>query len=419
MAGEIRTPAVLLRWAGACRALFISGFLATALGGCTYLDDLGLTFGDLLAFPEPPESTVLVAPAPPPKYQFGDTFVFDDDGSMVEERVIAIDGPLIVWENNSGKQWTAKADPILPPVLSDGVSRTFSLNADKIFPLSKGLKFRYVVNERGPGNAKVRQTRSCEVTAMPLITVRAGSFDTYEIFCRRGDYTETLYYAPKANNVILAISKTPGGEKVRELISYVKGTAARATGPRPVPRAMLPGISQGQAKPAVPGANIPALNSPPPSAPLRTKVAGPDDPFAGISPSLTSLIRRMDERIRALEMSERSEKAGERETKISRRNKKTGKTVANARKSAVSGYAVQLGAYGTMARARRAWGTSFALAAAAVLSPLGVRFESYQSAKGARLVRILVGNYKSRRRAGKLCRRLKKRGLDCLVVKTP
>ena len=169
------------RWAGICRAVLMAGFLATALGGCTYLGSQGFTLGDLFAFPEPPESTALVAPAPPPKYKFGDTFVFEDDGSMVEERVIAIDGPLIVWENSRGRQWTTKADPILPPVSSDGVTRTFSLNADKIFPLSKGLKFRYVVSEQSPGRAKARKTQSCEVTAMPLITVRAGSFDTYEI----------------------------------------------------------------------------------------------------------------------------------------------------------------------------------------------------------------------------------------------
>ena len=336
---------------------------------------------------------------------------------MVEERVIAIDGPLVVWENSRGRQWTAKADPILPPVSSDGVSRTFSLNADKIFPLSKGLKFRYVVSERRPGRANVRKTRSCEVTAMPLITVRAGSFDTYEIFCRRGDYTETLYYAPKANNVILAISKTPGGEKVRELVSYVKGVnAAPANRPGPIPPAMLPSISQGAAKPAVSGANTPVLNPPPPSAPPRAKagpvVVGLDDPFAEISPSLASLIRRMDERIRALEMAgnEMAGNAGKPAMKTARRNEKTKK---------YGGYAVQLGAYGTKARARRAWGNSFALAAAAILSPLDVRFEAYQSAKGAKLVRILVGNYKSRRLAGDLCRRLKERKLDCLVIKSP
>ncbi len=374
----------------------MTGFLAGTLGGCAYLDDLGLTFGDLFSFPEPPESTVLVAPAPPPKYQFGDTFVFEDDGGMVEERVIAIDGPLIVWENSRGRQWTAKADPILPPVLSDGVSRTFSLNADKIFPLSKGLKFRYVISERRPGRTTVRKTQSCEVTAMPLITVRAGSFDTYEIFCRRGDYTETLYYAPKANNVILAIIKTAGGgDKVRELVSYVKGAVATPA----IPPAMLPSISQGIVKPAV--------SASPPSVPAKSDKAGMDDPFAGVSPSLASLIRRMDERIRVLEMARNAEKPA---MKTTRQNEKTKK---------YGGYAVQLGAYGTKARARRAWGTSFALSAAAILSPLDVRFETYRSAKGAKLVRILVGNYKSRRRANELCRRLKERKLDCLVVKIP
>lgn len=374
----------------------MTGFLTIALGGCTYLGGRGFALGDLFASPKPPESGILVAPAPPPKYEFGDTFVFDDDGSMVEERVAAIDGPLVVWENSSGKQWTAKADPILPPVLSDGVSRTFSLSADKIFPLSKGLKFRYVVSEQGPGRTgKVRKTRSCEVTAMPLITVRAGSFDTYEIFCRQGDRTETMYYAPKANNVILTISKTPSGEKVRELVSYVKGAAAQANRLRPATTAR---------NSVIPRAVIPSAS---PSAPARPKEAGLSDPFAGISPSLASLIRRMDERIRALEMAENAEKSA---TKTDRRNEKTKK---------YGGYAVQLGAYKTKAQARRAWGTSFALAAAAVLSPLGVRFEAYRSAKGAKLVRVLVGNYKSRRRARKLCRRLKERKLDCWVVKNP
>jgi hypothetical protein len=380
LAVKIKAPGTT---AGICRVLLVTGFLTISLGGCTYLDNMGLNFGDLFASPEPPESGVLVAPAPPPKYEFGDTFVFDDDGSMVEERVIAIDGPLIVWENNSGKQWTAKADPILPPVLSGGVSRTFSLSADRIFPLSKGLKFRYVVSEQTPGRSgKVRKTRSCEVTAMPLITVRAGSFDTYEIFCRQGDHSKTMYYAPKANNLILTISETPGGEKVRELVSYVKG-AATSQARTNVPRAVIP------------------------NAPPRPKKTEANDPFAGISPSLASLIRRMDERIRALEIAENGERPA---MKTTRRNKKTKK---------YSGYAVQLGAYDTKARARRAWGTSFALAAAAVLSPLGVRFEAYRSAKGAKLVRVLVGNYKSRRRAMKLCRRLKERKLDCWVVKNP
>jgi len=399
-------------------------FLAVFIGGCTYIDDLGLSFRDLFALSEDPVQRPLEAPVPPPKYHPGDTFVFQDDGSLNEERVIALDGPLVVWEDNRGRQWTAKANPILPPVTEGAMQRTFSLNANRIFPLSRKQNFRYVVSENA-GGRKTRRTHSCEVTDTPQISIRAGNFDTQEIFCNRDGYTETLYYAPKVGHVVLTIRKRAVGDQVKELISFSKaGSAPMAQLPPAqtmpqIPEQMPPGMPP-QTMPRLPhGRMAPPAMAAAPAAPVRPDT-NLNDPLAGLPRPLADLIRRMDERIRALEMRAGVSDGGGKMEKADAGPTMEKETEAKAdkpRATELSGYGVQLGAYRSALRARQAWESTFALAAADILSVHKVNYLDHQAKDGVNLIRVIAGEFKSRRAAKGLCAKLKERGLSCWVVR--
>jgi len=388
-------------------------FLATFVGGCAYIDDLGLSFRDLFALSEEPALPTLEAPVPPPKYNPGDTFVFHDDGSLTEERVIAHDGPLVVWEDNRGRQWTAKANPILPPVTEGAMQRTFSLNANRIFPLSRKQNFRYVISENY-GGKKARRSHSCTVTDTPQISIRAGNFDTQEIFCNRDGYTETLYYAPKVGHVVLTIRKRARGDQVKELISFSKaGSAPMAQLPpaQTMPPRMAPQMPHGQMQQPIAAA---------PSEPVETD-SNIVDPLAGVAQPLADLIRRMDERIRALEMrAGTGDDGGEMtkaDTEAAMMDKKAKPKSDKPKMTGLSGYGVQLGAYRSGVRARQAWESTFALAAADILSAHNVNYLDHEAKDGGTLIRVIAGQFKRRSKAKRLCDQLKERGLDCWVVK--
>lgn len=164
-----------------------------------------------------------------PAYATGDTFVFDQDGAITQERVVAVSPDRVTWtddESDSSVIWTRDPYIVTPPLnwsahpeLGRGRQAIIG-SPEQLFPLREGNRVAYVV--RGSSETLPegwQDEHSCEVMGQETVQVKAGTYTTFKITCQRRDYTDTMYYSPVVQNVVLRERSFAGRNSRKELVS--------------------------------------------------------------------------------------------------------------------------------------------------------------------------------------------------------
>lgn len=204
---------------------FIPVALVGALSACSFeMPDLDL-FSENDTLPAKPPLAQL-PPAPEPLYQPGDTYVFNDDGNVVQEQVVGVTPDRVTWTNDSGLIWTTTNELVTPqlswsshPELGRGRQNIIG-NPGTLFPLQEGNIVAFGIrgsSEKVPTGweDEVR----CVVAGQEDVTVPAGTFTTYRIDCKRKNVETSLYYAPVAQNYVLRERTFANSRSRKELMS--------------------------------------------------------------------------------------------------------------------------------------------------------------------------------------------------------
>lgn len=330
-----------------------------------------------------------------PAYNLGDSFTYDVDGTPTTETVVAVKRRSISWKNDDGAAWKTSINPVLLPLAEQQTTRSYSRNALKMFPLSVEKSVRFSVVTKAPGGDKIKSIQKCNVTGTPSISIKAGQFNTFEILCWRKGYFETLYYSPKVGHTVLAIRDGMFNKVTKELASYKKAKPQLQLSQRAKAVTKLDGNI---ARPVAPVQKAATSSRKREFQSIGEGQLSNDEILSGISTTISDLSERMDHLIEIFERGE----AG----------------YAKASTGTAKGlYGVQIGAYRTRARAQRAWEYTFSIEAADLLSGMKLHFQDYLPADGRpKLVRVIVGEFTSKKTAASECSKFKKRGLDCWVV---
>ncbi len=334
-------------------------FFAASLASCSY-------------FNEQERTVKMMAPAPLPAYAAGDTYVFDDDGNTVAETVASVTLDGTHWTSDSGVYWTSYANPFLQPkeyAANDGalkIERTHSNGGNEFFPLKVGKRAKYSVTERTLGSeAAGVHNGECEVISQQNVTVRAGTFYTYEVACERMDGSKTFFYAPKVRHNVLTTSGNLFFRKSKELISFNKGAPKKDI----------------EEKPEAAKKSAPSPKSPKSSKSSNTKEA---------------MLKRFDARRKAHKIKSKTRNAPPRKRIM---------------------YGVQLGAFFSHASAKAAW-RRFAKENPERLANVNARYQEYLPPDGRKMViRLVVGEFNRFKDANLFCDGVKESGLDCWSVK--
>ncbi len=256
-----------------------------------------------------PSPSTAAAPdsASPPVYRVGDSLTFEENGDERPIFVTAVNGDEISWIDNSNAKWISFRDPTVPPRSETpagggpSLTRTFDPANPTVFPLVAGKEVSYKVVTQ-EGDAPPREEREfCEVSRPDKITVEAGTFTAWQIACRRGEASETLYYAPEIGAVVLR--ERDAGAKVERftLTDYQKTGVPPpqiAAAPKPGQEGETGAAAAGQAA-AEPAATAPSapppvpttavaetpLTPPPAEAEPAANEAGQAAPAAATSPA--------------------------------------------------------------------------------------------------------------------------------------
>src|SRR5258708_34489225 len=168
-------------------------------------------------------------PAPKPVYAVGDSYMFEDNGTSVREEVMGFSGSHVIWFNDRGMSWTTNSDVISPPLawsadarLGSGSQHRFG-DPGQLFPLEPGKSVRFLVagsSENLPDGWQAEN--ECAVKANDEVKVKAGSFMAFRIDCRRGEVTESLFYAPIVENYVLRLRQRGDAEphERKELVDF-------------------------------------------------------------------------------------------------------------------------------------------------------------------------------------------------------
>ncbi|WP_086464577.1 SPOR domain-containing protein [Oceanibaculum nanhaiense] len=231
-------------WAKQGRLTITLAGLALLLGGCdTVSSFVNDTFS---SSPTPQTSTAgapqaaapqaasgkpaqaMLPPAPLPRYVPGDTFVYRIGNATMREQVLTTTPDRVVWTNDQGLIWTTGYDLVSPmfswsadPELGRGRQDIVDGNPAGLFPLMAGEQVAFEVtgsSEKQPGGWKMEQR--CEVAGQAQVTVEAGTFNTFQIGCQRGDTLETLFYSPVVQNYVLRTRQFPFRSERKELAGF-------------------------------------------------------------------------------------------------------------------------------------------------------------------------------------------------------
>lgn len=239
-----------------------------ALAGCSTMSSLTGS--------EPRPSVQGLAPAPAPIYSPGDSFVYDDGGTITTERVVSTSPDRVVWTNDGGLIWTKDSAVVTPPLMwSDDPElgrgrQTLIGSPHQLFPLQEGNVIAYSVrgsSENAP--AGWQDEHRCVVAGQEAVEVKAGRFDTFRVDCQRKDYRDTFFYSPTVQNYVLREREFANRKARKELISAdlasSRSAGAPAAAPTPpvdsapmtAPHAPMPAIGEdGMMKPE-PGMAMP------------------------------------------------------------------------------------------------------------------------------------------------------------------
>lgn len=224
------------------RLALLLGGTALLLGGC---DTISSFVGNSFSSSPAPQTTsaaqaaapqagpgrpaqAMLPPAPLPRYVPGDTFVYRIGNVTMREQVLTTTPDRVVWTNDQGLIWTTGYDLVSPmfswsadPELGRGRQDIVEGNPAGLFPLTAGEQVAFQVtgsSEKQPGGWKMEQR--CEVSGQAQVTVEAGTFNTFQIGCQRGDTLETLFYSPVVQNYVLRTRQFPFRSERKELAGF-------------------------------------------------------------------------------------------------------------------------------------------------------------------------------------------------------
>ncbi|NQV56983.1 MAG: SPOR domain-containing protein [Rhodospirillales bacterium] len=305
------------------------------------------------------------SPAPIPTYTAGDRFVYASGGKLITETVTKVSATSVEWSNDEGKSWTAARTPHLAPLREGVIVRTVSPGAQRLFPLAIDNYVRFGVTNTSPGNTPKQSIQTCQVLDDPVIKVSAGEFKTFEIFCRRDSFFETLYFAPAIGHFVLQKRSRGFRSMTKELVSFTTASPTmRAENTPPLPMAAV-------------------TLTPPVQEQTSTRLGAENSDVSTEKSAQKFELKRIPKM-----MPPETEAAGQ--------------------------IGVQIGAFRTKLGAKRAYENVMLPAVPNILGALKVRYLDYAPPAGGRKwVRILVGRFKSEVSARKLCRQLKAQNLDC------
>ncbi len=199
--------------------------LAALLAACGLQRDAEVPFTDSLQTDLPPAEL--------PTYAKGDEYVFDNPRE--KWTVVSIQDGLISWESTLGHRQTTMYDPLLPPIrwqkadLSTGERRIVEWTGS-LFPLKAGNKLTYKSAVRvGGERGHALFVWNCYTGHPRHVSVPAGDFAAFPVFCRRSDGQKVeSYYAPALNSTVSTTETNANGEEVvRTLLSFKAGNTPR------------------------------------------------------------------------------------------------------------------------------------------------------------------------------------------------
>jgi len=403
-----------------CRPMVAVAASVFLLAGCSSEDFSLSNLGDRLGITdlieaEPETPTLALPPAPPPIYAAGDTFVYSDDGILVQEQVISATPDRVTWTNDQGMIWTTSNDVITPqlswsshPELGRG-RQTIIGNPRELFPLQEGNTVAYGVR----GNSEVvptgwRDEHRCAVLGQEDLEVSAGKFTTFHISCQRKDHSEELYYSPVAQNYVLRMRKFGNSESRKELVSVALSDDRTKDIPMAVAKPTL-----ADKKPMAPGAKDAMV----PKTAMKDG-DGSMTPADKMKPTtgnarVDALIARLEAVVAGLEKMNGAAMAGK------DGGAKKADDKAKSAKSAGKGgkYGAHLASYRTVAGARRGWR---ALTRKFKSELSGLEFGTTEFDKGdgrGTYIRLVAMSFKSKSAADRFCRKLKAKRQFCSATR--
>jgi hypothetical protein len=216
----------------ACRRIAKVVVAVLVLAGCSMDDSSFSKIAERIRLTDSSKEKINAAsalelpPAPRPLHATGDTFLYSDDGILVQEQVVSATPGRVTWSNDQGMIWTTSNDLITPqlswsshPELGRGRQNIIG-NPQALFPLQGGNAVAYEVR----GNSEVvptgwRDEHLCAVLGQMDIDVSAGRYTTFHISCQRKDHVEELFYSPAAQNYVLRVRDFGTSKSRKELVS--------------------------------------------------------------------------------------------------------------------------------------------------------------------------------------------------------
>ena len=264
-AAGFRIPRCVLSWAACCAIVL--------LAACSNDDALIKTTAGY-----PP---VELKPSDLPTFAVGDSFTFDNPTETWT--VTAVQDGLVTWRSSLGGTRKTVFEPFMPPVewaAADHTAGEEQLVAwgSGMFPLKAGLKteFRTRAHRRGDAAATPYEWK-CYSGHPRKVTVEAGAYPAYPVFCRRSDgLTVQSFYAPEVNASLMTTRrKRPDAARKRELVAFklAKGPRIAATAMQGLPKGVALAAVAPSARPpqpavtAVADARAAAPVTPPPATP--------------------------------------------------------------------------------------------------------------------------------------------------------
>ena len=240
----------------------------------------------------------MLPPAPLPRYVPGDTFIYRVGNATMREQVLTTTPDRVVWTNDQGLIWTTGYDLVSPmfswsadPELGRGRQDIVEGNPASLFPLMAGEQVAFQVtgsSEKQPGGWKMEQR--CEVAGQAQVTVEAGTFNTFQIGCQRGDALETLFYSPVVQNYVLRTRQFPFRSERKELAGFQHAELRQAKDEQ------LVGMTEGDSRQASLGRSteMPVDPSAAQTLPPVPPVPGPVPGAMAPAGDMAALVQRME-----------------------------------------------------------------------------------------------------------------------------
>jgi SPOR domain len=211
----------------------------------------------------------------PPRYAVGDSFTYDNPGETWT--VAVIEDGLVTWRSSLGTTRKTVFDPFVPPVewtaRGGGGTERLTKWGEGLFPLAGGKKITFDSSQQSGTGPATPYEWKCYSGKPRKVTVPAGAFAAYPVFCRRSDgLTEQSFYAPEVNAMLQVTKrKRPAPASTRELVEF-----KLAPGPRIAAKAS-PGLPEGW--------TLAAVQRPAPAPDGETPVAVASAPDIPVTPN--------------------------------------------------------------------------------------------------------------------------------------